>query len=124
MDNIFSNAYFGKAYKARDGRKAIFQNFNGDLCEMILPDCSFNVWKDGLFDAGQEGSLDIVSEWHEEINEEKLDALKMRYLSQVSLYKSLYQGLVDKACEWLRLSMRYSTKVMRRVSMMRRIIPT
>lgn len=56
-----------------------------------------------------------MAEWKdqqfkEEIEQlkDELDALNMRYLSQVSLYKSLYQGLVDKACEWIMTTPMYA----------------
>lgn len=76
--NIFDNAYFGKVYRTRDGRKAIyFINcqciVNGEL--VIHSYCS-----NGNYSVhGIECGLDIVSEWEEPINEEHLDDLAYDY---------------------------------------------
>lgn len=80
MENIFENAYFGKAYKTRDGRKAIYikhsQCDDGMVCviyEGIVGICM--IMMDGHYWAtpNVETDYDIVSEWQDEINEEELN---------------------------------------------------
>lgn len=70
--NIFENAYFGKAYKMRNGNKAIFHRNNNRtwylICEEIHDRIPYNV--DGT--SRGDNCFDIVSEWQEEINEEEL----------------------------------------------------
>lgn len=78
MKNIFENAYFGKAYKTRDGRKALFSRKDGDTFDLETEDSYNPVRSDGSFlytKEGYESNSDIVSEWQEEINEEELDKL-------------------------------------------------
>lgn len=72
-NNIFENAYFGKAYKTRDGRKAIFwhnkENFN-----FCLLDQGIHIYNNnGISTYSPDNYIDIVSEWQEEISEEKLE---------------------------------------------------
>lgn len=93
MNNIFENAYFGKPYKTRDGRKVLYHSYNN-----IYPDNPYQNHhnlileeKDGIRDTvwiwcndyghveehveGEwlnETNSDIISEWREEIDEEKL----------------------------------------------------
>lgn len=88
MNNMFENAYFGKAYKTRDGRKAYFRHYqHGDLRPyMCLIDGEEHwyrlngknyVWKEDDYD----NPIDIVSEWQETINEEELDRLVRKKIS-------------------------------------------
>lgn len=86
MNNIFKNAYLGKVYKMRDEKKGIYSRFKPHRnCHEILTEA-------GLYDYNNDGSLcgftdisncDIVSEWNEEINEEELDKLAMKYIFSV-----------------------------------------
>lgn len=72
MSNIFENAYFGKMYKTRDGRKAIY--IQEDCCIVEGNIDAFSYFDDGHFSIPlKECGIDIVSEWQEPINEEKLD---------------------------------------------------
>lgn len=101
MKNIFENAYFGKAYKTRDGRKAIF-------VEMINNSSFFEKYTkvySCIHESGQrlfytqEGNdvtrncidkdslYNIVSEW-EEVNEEELDKLAYDEAQLYSVVKS------------------------------------
>lgn len=76
--NIFENAYFGKAYKTRDGRKAIFSRKDGDTFDLETEESYNPVREDGSFlytKEGYESSCDIISEWHTEIDEQELDKL-------------------------------------------------
>lgn len=78
MVNIFENAYFGKAYKTRDGRKAIYlRNFicNGIYHFVSTGDIEFTVNDKGNVDKIYQFGADIVSEWKESIDDEKLDEL-------------------------------------------------
>lgn len=94
MNNIFENAYFGKSYKTRDGKKALYQrNF---LSKYIEPSDGREhyislhtvmteqyIWQ--VDDEGKRedlrrmsSNLDIVSEWQEEINAKELEELANR----------------------------------------------
>lgn len=80
MKNIFENAYFGKPYKTRDGRKAIYikdsQYDDGLVCVVYEDIASIHrVMKSGHYWANSnvETDDDIISEWQETINEEELD---------------------------------------------------
>lgn len=105
MANIFENAFFGKVYKTRDGRKAIYLgSFYDDKHfphKIAVENCGTYGYPDDGTYIKEHDYLDIVSEWSESIDEEKeqlkdeLDALNMRYLSQVSLWKSRYNNLKE-----------------------------
>lgn len=71
-ENIFKNTYFGKPYKTRDGRKAIYHMFHGAFHELILPDGILLCNNDGTSRHG-ETNRDIASEWT--ISEEELERL-------------------------------------------------
>lgn len=76
--NIFENTYFGKPYKTRDGRKAIFSRKDGYTFDLETEESYNPVREDGSFlynKEGYESSCDIISEWQESINEEELDKL-------------------------------------------------
>lgn len=92
MKNIFENAYFGKAYKTRDGRKAVLISYNQRrpdepyvcavacyLNESIKSNC-YNFNEFGKRRYGATSNYDIVSEWEEEIDEEELDRLAEEYI--------------------------------------------
>lgn len=100
MSSIFDNAYFGKPYRTRDGRKAIYHSYDN-----IYPDNSYQhhhnlileekdyirdtiwIWCNdyGHIEEHIEGewlnetNSDIVSEW-QEVNEEELE----KYAESVS----------------------------------------
>ena len=83
MNNIFENAYFGKSYKTREGKRAILIGFNPLV--VALDDISnkggyyYREFEDGRINDDTyptvETKFDIVSEWQGEIREEKLDKL-------------------------------------------------
>lgn len=79
MNNIFENAYLGKAYKTRDCKKVIFlRTFvcNGYKHYVSTGELEYSVREDGKVDKNLfPYEEDIVSEWSEEINEEELDEL-------------------------------------------------
>lgn len=78
MENIFKNAYFGKPYKTRDGRRALFMRKDEGTFDLETEESYNPVRADGTFlytKEGYESSCDIVSEWQEEINEEELEEL-------------------------------------------------
>lgn len=92
MNNIFENAYFGKAYKTRDGRKAIYWCFDGHYHKLITDDdCAFQPWCDnsgkdhGWNKDATNSSFDIISEWKEEINEEELNRLAWNYVDSIPI---------------------------------------
>lgn len=80
MVNIFENAYFGKPYKTRDNRKAIFigKFEDGDPFTLRYPYVFHveNTRPDSIIYYNSEGNTEninaasIVPEWQEEISEE------------------------------------------------------
>lgn len=74
MNNIFKDAYFGKAYKTRDGRKAIYHMYDSvESSHFLILDGSDEVCCDDEgIDLGDAPEYDIVSEWEDPINEEEL----------------------------------------------------
>lgn len=82
MNNIFENAYFGKAQKTRDGRQAIYTIMSCGSHWLTIQDTSFT-WEyndNGKLASNIDNALDIVSEWEETINEEELDRLAEEYI--------------------------------------------
>lgn len=84
MENIFENAYFGKAYKTRDERKAIYINestIDKGAVLIVYEDSlsTHRIMKDGHYWATPniESGNDIVSEWQEEINEVELEKIAL-----------------------------------------------
>lgn len=73
MDNIFENAYFGKAYKTRDGRKAIY--VGGCRCVIENNTNSLFRFRSNGMSEGWATDVDIVSEWQEEIDDKTLNTL-------------------------------------------------
>lgn len=80
MTNIFENTYFGKAYKTRDGRKAILQSIFQDKGTALLrteSKITANVFTSELRVNRLDGTstfcpeLDIVSEWQEHVDDEE-----------------------------------------------------
>lgn len=82
MNSIFGNAYFGKPYKTRNSKKAIYAgklpavNLHRLLVEDLLDTFNYNEF--GSFRTQGESQHDIVSEW-QEIDEEELDKLANEY---------------------------------------------
>lgn len=104
---LFENAYFGKPYKTRDGRKALyldsFYRLTGEKNVLALEHMEDNllyVFPDGIYEpkdainGRKENPIDIVSEWQEPINEEELNELA--YISFPKLYIPISgEGIVD-----------------------------
>ena len=69
MDNIFENAYFGKKYKTRDNRKAVYIKCskNSNIHYLVVENDFMSeraYWEDGHNDFDRNNrSEDIVSEW-------------------------------------------------------------
>lgn len=115
QEDIFRNAYFGKAYKTRDGRKAIFLDsykvriFGKDepciKCVIQDEDSFFFFEPDGLnfqggYSADEDGDIeywntDIVSEWKDEVDEKKLDEIaeksELKHIQIAKQYEALGQ---------------------------------
>ena len=93
MKNIFENAYFGKPYRTRDGRKARFVinmgEHYGHPYRLVIEgeDNFFNYDEHGMM-ADIERGFDIVPEWQEEISEEEQDRTNCPYVAEGS-------GVVD-----------------------------
>lgn len=80
MENVFENAYFGKAYLTRDGRKAIYMGSNCDSHLAVIEGTPY-IWEyrdDGTLDenlaCSNDRTMDIVSEW----KDSQFDSEKMR----------------------------------------------
>lgn len=99
MDNIFKNAYFGKVYKTRCGRKAIYIGNDTYVKEHIL--ClegnflNYNYYENGKCKAYPNDSTDIISELQEEINEEELDKLATSIYGNPRTKDSITYGYVE-----------------------------
>lgn len=91
MERIFDNVHFGKAYKTRDGRKAIYfyQNKMSKWHELIVEDENISLsYQDNGLAVGQhltypEWSEDIVSEWQENIDAVKLNKMCADYADTI-----------------------------------------
>lgn len=72
MNNIFKNAYFGKAYKTRNGRKAIYLGeISRDISDNPNRLALSEIYDVYVMDNGRASSLnecedDIISEWADE----------------------------------------------------------
>lgn len=84
INDIFKNAFLGKAYKTRDGRKAIYcesnENSSHTVIHRLMSKGPFglrfvNTLSNGNIFPFRMDKNDIVSEWKEEVNEEELDKL-------------------------------------------------
>lgn len=100
MGNIFKNAYFGKQYKTRDGRKAIYNYHSiGGYHDIIIDDegmsyhyadhtngiINLPIPEKCKIDVDYSSPVDIVSEWKEEINEKKLTLLAIKDIDEMIL---------------------------------------
>lgn len=100
MDNIFENAYFGKAYKTRDGGKALFQYKDSCQAHLFTETENIDVYLDGTIDYRFfDPSYDIVSEWQE--TSLSLDNLILQIQVLVTawnfadIYKTGYKNVED-----------------------------
>lgn len=97
MKNIFENAYFGKAYKTRDGRLAIFlrrQEPNSKYY-LLLTKADFDFKRITVNLNGKcpyEKNNDIVSKWQESINNEELDRLANEYVRTQYTEDNVFAG--------------------------------
>lgn len=98
MENIFENAYFGKIYRTKDGRKAAFVNWNGIKTKVFLyvKERDMEFYGEEMYDLDgttSKGSTlhDIVSEWNEEINEEEYEN-KIKSLINSCIYWESYES--------------------------------
>lgn len=90
MNNIFENAYLGKPYQTRDGRKALFQAVHNSEMDsskkeysFFTEDCAFHVNEEGKMDFQVDDDvfayhechpeLDIIGEW--QISEDEINSL-------------------------------------------------
>lgn len=94
MENIFENAYFGKAYKTRDGRKAIYiykEKISPFKHALSLGGVMNAMYEDdGSYDCSVHDA-DIVSEWQKEVDE-KAPAYTYEQMATLNLQ---LQGLID-----------------------------
>lgn len=84
---MFENAYFGKAYKTRDGRKALYIQYDNVMdkhCFLPEDDRFTYCFDDGMV-SESETCVDIISEWQEEVNEEELHMLALEFANNVDI---------------------------------------
>lgn len=100
MKNIFKNAYFGKPYKTRDGRKAVYSHCIDNKIYLMYPHYYINnystyvnyeyVDKKGYsYDNQHLSDDDIISEWTEEVDENELNKLATEALENINPTKAL-----------------------------------
>lgn len=82
--NIFENAYFGKPYKTRGDKKAIYHWYDNEHLHahhLIIEDGNdVDCHDDGKNICNDYPTCrDIVSEWEETINEEEIEELALEY---------------------------------------------
>ena len=91
MKNIFENAYFGKAYKTRSGRKAIYLFGSGGGAYCVTEEFKNTIRYfalDGVpydFEFSRYRGEDIVCEWQEPIDEVKLSELAWKYTESLDI---------------------------------------
>lgn len=109
MENTFKDAYFGKSYKTRDGRKAIYlfvrnmyeENKNyfskDDIWHILIIEGKHSYtpyYANGsVIGLSDDCEDDIVSEWEEEINEGELDELAEESLKEQIQIAKHYESL-------------------------------
>lgn len=105
MESIFKNAYFGKAYRTRDGRKAIFlRTFvaHGYNHYVSTGDLEYAVRENGKVNKHlYPYEEDIVSEWQEEINEDEYED-KIKSLIDSCIYWEAYEDEPELFAEALK----------------------
>lgn len=77
MENMFEDAYFGKQYRLRNGKMAVYiGKINYDYLIVEGKYISFPYNTDGTsHDNPYDEELEVVSEWKESINDEELEML-------------------------------------------------
>lgn len=115
MENIFKNAYFGKSYKTRDGRKAIYITHADDRYDIALEgSCgtfSFLLRGGILISYANYDTIyerrcidtmidsDIISEWTEEDDKNKLENLADEYAeNRWNSYAMVERQVFKAAC--------------------------
>lgn len=103
MKNIFEGAYLGKAYKTRNGRKAIYIYYGSDVNLPFIE--RHHLIYEGLNSIQTSNYEEIVSEWEEPIDEEELDRLAHEYIDNslplldgdaISCFKASYRKALNK----------------------------
>lgn len=96
MKNIFENAYFGKQYKTRDGRKAIYAHIAKNDYHLLLiqDEVTSRIYEQDGRAHYVDRELDIVSEWQEPIDENELDKMAIDDILKV-LNSDYYDGRIS-----------------------------
>lgn len=91
-ENIFKDAHFGKAYKTRDERQAIYSHKEEGGLHVLMYDNGevYSVHSDGYYHNMQcftnledyTSPLDIISEWQPTVDEQKLGEEKLDKLAK------------------------------------------
>lgn len=73
MNNIFKDAYFGKEYRTRDDKKAIFhRNANDKVWYLIKEDIHERIPYNADGTCRGDNCHDVVAEWQEPVDVEEL----------------------------------------------------
>lgn len=117
MENIFERACFGKPYRTRDGRKAIYfyQTERNKWHELIVEGETISLpYQDNGLAVGQhlnnsEWPEDIVSEWQDEISEEEYKN-KLDELYESCVYWEAYEDEPELFAESLKELLDFAPK--------------
>lgn len=112
MKNIFKNAYFGKPYKTRDDKKALYLFGNGCGVYCITENFQNKIRYyhfNGIpydFENSKYRGEDIISEWQEQINEKKLNKIAKEsfpyfFNDDIDIWEEAYIAGYHKALGYL-----------------------
>lgn len=93
-NNIFEGAYFGKAYKTRNGRIVRYCGKQSSMYVLEDDGVAVDYFSDGTFLTSGESEFDIVSERQEPINEEELNKLANEY-AEHAIIKAFDAGILS-----------------------------
>lgn len=82
MKNIFKNSYFGKVYKTRNNQKALLLSIYENNACLAIEDGTLesHYSLDGTLPFDNTREYEIISEWNEPIDEEKLNEVFNDYI--------------------------------------------
>lgn len=116
MESIFKDSYFGKPYRTRDKRKAIYHSYDNiypdnpyqthhnlileekdDVRDTIWIWCNDYGHCEEHIEGGwlNETNSDIVSEWEEDINEGELDKLAKKYTDKYATPNTFQHTIME-----------------------------
>ena len=97
--NIFEGAYLGKAYKTRNGRKAIYIYYGSDVNLPFIE--RHHLIYEGLNSIQTSNYEEIVSEWTEEVDENELNKLADEYADHAEMTGTSSDGYYTGCWDYL-----------------------